>query len=206
MNKFPFKKTDNIKSFTIDYHNYYCQAMKELNFNILTKIIKEIEKNIKNSKKILVCGNGGSAAISNHFICDYSKYMATGTNLNPNMISLSSNVEMITAIGNDFGYEKIFSYQVERFAQKGDILIVISSSGNSENILNAIKSAKKKKIKSISLTGFGGGKAHRLSDLGIKFPQKNYGVIEDLHHKVMHLICQFIKQKYLKNNLNSVSF
>jgi len=206
MTNFPFKKFSDIKSFANEYHKYFCEAIMELEYTVLKKIIIAIEKNIKNSRKILVCGNGGSAAISNHFLCDYSKYMATGTNLSPNMLSLSSNIEMITAIGNDFGYEKIFSYQVDRFASTGDLLLVISSSGNSENILNAIKSAKKKKIKTISLTGFGGGKAHKISDFGLKFSQKNYGVIEDVHHKIMHLICQFIKQKNLNKNISLVSF
>ena len=86
------------------------------------------------------------------------------------------------------------------------ILLTISSSGSSENIINALKTAKMKKLKTISFSGFGGGKAHKLADYGIALKSKNYGIVEDLHHTLMHFICQFLRQKYATKNINQISF
>ena len=99
------------------------------------------------NKNIFVCGNGGSASISNHFICDHLKGTSSNTNLLPKIFSLSSNLEIITAIANDIKYDEIFSFQLSRLARQGDCLITISSSGNSENIIKAIKWAKKINLK-----------------------------------------------------------
>ena len=155
----------------------------------ICKIISKILK--KNT--VFCIGNGGSASISNHFVCDLVK----GFNYKKkfSMISLSSNIEMITAISNDISYEDIFSFQISKYAKKGDLLFAISSSGKSKNIINAIKEAKKKSIKTISLTGFDGGVAMKLSDYNINIDSKNYGVIEDMHSFIMHAICQHLHKE-----------
>ena len=120
---------------------------------------------MQKKKNIFICGNGGSASISNHFVCDHQKGSSMETKLMPGIISLSSNIEIITAISNDISYDHIFSYQLERLAKPGDGLITISSSGNSKNIILAIECAKNKKLTTISLNGFNGGKANKISQI-----------------------------------------
>ena len=94
----------------------------------------KILETIKKKRTIFVCGNGGSAAISNHYICDYLKFLRQNSNFKPRIISLSNNIETITAISNDINYDQIFKYQAESLFEKNDLLIAISSSGNSNNI------------------------------------------------------------------------
>ena len=118
----------------------------------------------------------------------------------PKIISLSSNLELITAISNDIKYDEIFSFQLARLANKDDCLITISASGNSKNIINVIKWAKANNLKTISLNGFDGGKAKKLSDFSVNVPSNNYGIIEDLHQSIMHILSQSIRMKFLKKN------
>lgn len=204
--KFPTKKYLSIKEFSLDYLKLRYEDISNINFNLLQKIIKLLERTIKSDNTLFVCGNGGSSAISNHFVADYLKYARTNTTIKPKIISLSNNLETITAISNDFNFNDVFSYQFESLAKKGDVLLTISSSGASKNIIKALKTAKKRNIKTISFSGFGGGTAHKIADLGIALKSKNYGIVEDLHHTLMHFICQFLRQKYLNKNINKISF
>ena len=107
----------------------------------------------------------------------------------------------MTAISNDNKYDCVFSDQIEQIGQKSDILITISSSGKSQNIINAIRVAKKKSITTISLTGFDGGISKKIADINLHINSYNYGIIESMHHTIMNLISQFLKNKYfsLKN-------
>jgi D-sedoheptulose 7-phosphate isomerase len=200
------KKYNNISNFSKDYISILSDTLHKVDFNSLSKIVSLIEKKIKNKKTLYVCGNGGSAAISNHFVCDYLKYMKTDNNLCPKIFSLSSSNELLTAISNDISYDKIFSYQLKVLASSGDILLVISSSGNSKNLIEVIKAAKKMNIKTISFTGFDGGIIKRISDYNLHFNYKNYGISEDLHHISMHLICQYIRMKYSNKDVKKIKF
>ena len=195
--KFPNKKYHNLIKFKDDYYKSLIEAFNSINFNKLNQIIKILDKAYKNPKrKILVCGNGGSAALANHFACDHQKILNETKKLKPFLLSLSSNTALITAISNDNNYAKVFSDQILQIANKNDILITISSSGSSKNIVNAIKEAKKNKLISISLTGFDGGLSKKIADYNIHVTSKNYGIIESLHHTIMNLISQFLKNKY----------
>lgn len=200
------KRYNNISNFSKDYISILSDTLHKIDFNSLSKIVSLIEKKVKNKKTLYVCGNGGSAAISNHFVCDYLKYMRTDNNLLPKIFSLSSSNELMTAISNDISYDKIFSYQLKVLACSGDILLVISSSGNSKNLIEVIKAAKKMNIKTISFTGFDGGIIKRISDYNLHFNYKNYGISEDLHHISMHLVCQYIRMKYSNKNVNKIKF
>ena len=190
---FPSKKYTKIKEFADEYFSQLNRLLRKIDSKELDRITKVLKNTIKQKKTLFVCGNGGSAAIANHFLCDYAKYVATNTNIKPRIISLSSNIEILTAIANDIGYNKSFSYQLDNLGNPGDVLLVISSSGNSPNIINTIKLAKKKKIKTIALTGFKGGHAHKLTDYKLNFGISNYGISEDSHHILMHVVCQFIR-------------
>ena len=148
---------------------------------------------IRERRSIYSCGNGGSCAISNHLLCDFEKGIQTGTGFKPRVISLSANVELMTAIANDMTYDDVFVYQLQSLASPGDVLMTISSSGNSENIVRAATWAHDNRVKVIALTGFGGGRSAKLADVNIHVPAENYGVIEDLHQSVMHILAQSLR-------------
>jgi phosphoheptose isomerase len=142
---------------------------------------------------VFACGNGGSAAIANHLQCDHLKGIRTATDLAPRVVSLSSNIELITAIANDLAYENIFSYQLQSQSSAGDVLLAISSSGSSPNIVRALTWARDHDLRTIALTGFTGGAAVDIADVAIHVPGGNYGVVEDLHQAIMHALAQYIR-------------
>lgn len=143
---------------------------------------------------VFSCGNGGSASIANHLQCDHLKGIRTATDLAPRVVSLSSNVELLTAIANDLAYEDVFSYQLQSQAAPGDVLIAISSSGRSGNIVRALTWARDHGLGTIALTGFEGGDARMLAEVTVHVDGANYGVVEDLHQTVMHALAQYIRQ------------
>lgn len=191
------KKNISAKKFFVNYVNKLSRILKDKHFNEIERISVHLEKVIKSNKNIFVCGNGGSASISNHFLCDFNKGLKTHSKntLKPKVISLSSNIEIITAISNDINYDKIFSYQLENFFKKNDLLVTFSCSGNSKNIIDVIKYAKKKGIFTISFTGFASKFTSRLTDINLNLNCKNYGICEDIFQSLMHMISQKIITK-----------
>jgi phosphoheptose isomerase len=143
---------------------------------------------------VFSCGNGGSAAIANHLQCDHLKGIRTTTDITPRVVSLSSSVELLTAIANDIAYEDVFVYQLQSQSSAGDVLIAVSSSGRSPNIVRAVRYAREQGLKTIALTGFDGGAAHALADVGIHVDAANYGIVEDMHQAIMHALAQYIRQ------------
>ena len=165
-----------------------------------TKLIEEIGKILtqcfKDGNKMLICGNGGSAADAQHIAAEFvGKFYKIDRPALP-AIALNTNTSIITAIGNDFGYDMTFSRQVEALGQKGDILVAISTSGNSVNALEAVKVAKEKGMKVISFTGEGGGKLGEVSDLIVKVPSKNTPIIQNMHIAILHVICELVENKF----------
>jgi phosphoheptose isomerase len=147
------------------------------------------------------CGNGGSAAISDHLVCDCAKGTRTDTGWTPRVISLSATTSLITAIANDIAYGEIFAYQIDSFGRPGDVLLTISSSGNSPNVIRAIEAARARGMRSISLTGFDGGGSAKLADVNIHVDAGNYGVIEDAHQSIMHILAQYLRQSRMPDDL-----
>lgn len=186
----------NIKEFLQDYIEILSKKILNSNIDNLEKAAKAISSAAKTNRTIFVCGNGGSAAISNHYVCDYLKFLRQHSKLKPKVISLSSSIETITAIGNDFSYDQIFKYQAESLFEKNDLLIIISSSGNSKNIVEVLKYAKKKKVKTIGFSGFNGGYLKSNSDISININTLNYGMSEDSHHILMHVILQYLIKNF----------
>ena len=189
-----------IKKFYLNYIDSLNSSLKKIDIKKLSSIVDLLIATFKTKNKIFVCGNGGSAAISNHYICDYLKLLRYNTNFKPKILSLVDNVETLTAIANDYDYSEIFKYQAESLADKGDVFIIISSSGNSENVIKLAKWANNNKCKIISFTGFNGGKLKKLSDININIEENNYGRIEDSHHILMHIIMHYItlSNKHIK--------
>jgi len=153
----------------------------------------------KSGRTIFSCGNGGSAAIANHLVCDCLKGVRAGSYLKPRVVSLSATVELITAIVNDIGSNEMFSYQLETLAGEGDVLIAISSSGASPNIISALKLAKARGMRTIAMTGFTGGEAAKLADVALHVDAHNYGVVEDTHQSLMHILAQYMRHSHLED-------
>ncbi|HEX6519251.1 MAG TPA: SIS domain-containing protein [Streptosporangiaceae bacterium] len=144
--------------------------------------------------RTFACGNGGSASIANHMQCDHVKGVRTATDLNPRVLSLSTNVELLTAIANDLGYENVFAHQLQSQSRPGDVLVAVSSSGRSPNIVRALTWARDNGLRTIAITGFDGGEARTVAEVCIHVDCANYGVIEDLHQAIMHALAQYIRQ------------
>jgi D-sedoheptulose 7-phosphate isomerase len=145
--------------------------------------------------EVFICGNGGSLTMSEHFHCDHGKGIYFDTNIKPKIQPLTSSA-MVTAIANDIGYDSVFSFQLEFKSKKNDILIAISASGNSPNIIKAVQKAKELEMITIAFTGFDGGKVKNLADINLWINDNNYGIIEDCHQALMHIISQNIRMNY----------
>lgn len=145
-------------------------------------------------RQVFACGNGGSAAIADHLECDHLKGIHRETDLSPKVRSLAANVALLTAIANDFAYDEVFAFPLARLSRAGDVLVTISASGNSPNIVKAIECANARGLTSIALTGFDGGRARQLAQISLHVAIGNYGVVEDIHQGLMHVLAQYIRQ------------
>ncbi len=182
----------------VDYFRNYearrAGAMSSVAETELERAFQVLSEAVESRRSAFVCGNGGSTAVSNHMICDFNKGIRTGTGLRPRFHSLSTSIETIMAIANDISFEEVFSFQLESLADKGDVLVTISSSGNSPNILRAMDAAKTIGMTTIALTGFDGGGAAKRADINLHVSADNYGIVEDCHQSLMHILAQFLRQ------------
>jgi phosphoheptose isomerase len=154
---------------------------------------------------VFSCGNGGSASIANHMQCDHLKGVRTTTDLAPRVVSLDANIELLTAIANDLGYEDVFAYQLQSQSGPGDVLIAVSSSGRSPNIVRALRWARDHSLRTIAFTGFGGGDSRAVAEVAIHVDCANYGIVEDLHQTIMHALAQYIRQSRMTADVISSS-
>jgi len=185
-NNIPFK--DGIFSLE-DYSDSIISAIKTIEEEKIALCTEKIEETFTNNNQIIFAGNGGSHAIAMHMACDYGKGLKRHLEDKLMVSSLGSNNALSSAIANDFGYENLFSAELEMIGKEGDLLIAISSSGDSPNILNAIKTSKKRGIFTIGLTGFNGGGLRKESDISIHIDLDNYPGVEFLHQYCLDLIC-----------------
>ena len=176
--------------------NYFTFLQSLLGREELTLSIKKASQIIfdciSNKNSIWILGNGGSASTAEHFETDlcFVRYEKKGLKINAS--ALTGNSALITAISNDIGFERVFSHQLERKASRGDLCVVISASGNSLNLINAVKVAKQMELKSIGLLGFDGGELASQVDFSIvvKTETGKYGPVEDIHLAICHAISQ----------------
>ena len=159
----------------------------------ISSALELIEAAYHENRQIFIAGNGGSAATANHFSCDFSKNAVKNSERKPKLISLSTNIEYLTAIGNDIDYNCVFSKQLQNLMNDGDLVILISASGNSPNVVNAAEYAKSKNGKLISLTGFDGGHIGKISDVSINVPVNSYEQAEDMHMIILHMFVSHFK-------------
>ena len=194
---FPDRPYESASSYFGAYLDESARAAASIDPEDITKAAGLLVEAYRRGSQVFSCGNGGSAAIANHLQCDHLKGVRTGTELAPRVVSLSSNMELLTAIANDIGYEEVFSYPLQSLSQPGDVLFAISSSGRSPNIVKALEWANAHGLRTIALTGFDGGPARKRAEVAVHVDCANYGVIEDLHQGVMHALAQYIRQSSL---------
>ena len=200
---FPDRGYPSIAAYCDDYLARLARAGASIDRAALARAADMLDAAFGRSAWLFVCGNGGSAAIANHLLCDVAKGVQTDTGVLPRVMSLSSNLEMVTAIANDIAFEDCFLYQLRTAARAGDLLMTISSSGDSENIVRALRWAAESDMESIALTGFDGGRAAPLATVNLHVDGDNCGVIEDTHQSIMHMIAQFLRQAQMPDALIS---
>jgi D-sedoheptulose 7-phosphate isomerase len=150
----------------------------------------------RNNKQVFVVGNGGSSSTASHMAADLAK-----NTIGPNMkrlriMSLNDNAAIMTALANDLGYENVFSEQLTNLIQAGDVLVVVSASGNSPNVLNAMRYARSQSAEVIGLLGFDGGAAAGLADIALVVDSEHYGVVEDIHLIINHILVDYFKSRF----------
>jgi D-sedoheptulose 7-phosphate isomerase len=199
--QFPNEPVAAAGDFAERYIAALTDAARTLDAPAIAAAAKLICETIDRGGTIYACGNGGSGAIANHLLCDFAKGIQTDTALRPRVVSLSAHTELMLAIGNDIDFAEIFAYQLRSWGRNGDLLLAISSSGNSENIVRAVDWARDNGIATIAFTGFDGGRVRSLARVNIHVAAGNYGIVEDLHQSCMHLLAQYIRQSYMPPDL-----
>jgi len=175
-------------SFAEKYKASALEAIAHIDTARVEQAIQWFEEARDANRHIFVCGNGGSASTASHFVCDIVKGASYDRDQRFRILALTDSLPTITAYSNDVGYECIFAEQLKNFAQAGDVVMCISGSGNSPNVLRAIEYANSIGCKTIALTGRNGGKLGPLAQLNIQVPVPHMGRIEDAHMVICHMI------------------
>lgn len=160
---------------------------------LIDRVSKEIIKALKNKKKVLFCGNGGSAADAQHLASELSGKFYLDRKALP-AEALHVNSSFLTAVANDYSYEEVFSRAIEASGKNGDVLFAISTSGNSANIIRAIKKANEKGMITVGLTGETGGRMNEICKYLIKVPSKDTPRIQECHVLIGHIICEIVEK------------
>jgi D-sedoheptulose 7-phosphate isomerase len=185
---------------TKDYLLAVQDILAHLDHEVVDRMIDVIWRGYEEGRTLFVFGNGGSAALASHFACDIGKGTVAGRAKRLKTIALTDNVALITAWANDKAYEEIFSEQLESLAEKGDIALAISGSGNSPNVIRGLEAGRRLGVQTLVLTGFAGGRAKTLADLCLIVPSDSMQHIEDAHLCATHAIFLAIRQRMMLNN------
>jgi len=183
----------NLKNKFKEYISKFLLVIENIELDNIEILTNKLIECYKKEKTVFICGNGGSAANALHWANDFS-YPITGPLCKGiKMNALCSNTAVMTCLGNDIGYNKIYAHQLNILGNQGDLLIVLSGSGNSENVLQAIEVAKEKNITTISILGFDGGKCKEKSDISIHIKTNNMQYAEDAQLVINHMLMTNIK-------------
>jgi D-sedoheptulose 7-phosphate isomerase len=193
MNKIDNFFTKNIVQFSKSYFDYLKEIFDKINLLEIQVFVETILSARERGSTIFFMGNGGSAATASHFAND----LAFGSNDYEKpfkVMSITDNVPVLTALGNDYGYNEIFVRQLKIYGEKDDVLVGISASGNSQNLINAFEYANSIGIRTVALTAFDGGKMKNIAEQGVHVPTeiKEYGPAEDMHMILDHLVGNYL--------------
>ena len=161
----------------------------------IEKVVEVVTSAFKNGKRVYFCGNGGSAADAQHIAAEFSGRFYTDRKALP-AEALHCNTSYLTAVANDYGYDVVYARMIDGIGEKGDILIGLSTSGNSGNIIKAFEVAKDKGIITVAFTGITGGQMKAISDYLINVPSADTPRIQESHITIGHIICQLVEEKY----------
>ena len=184
-----------VEDFARWYRERTLEQWDRLDLTALAKVAAVVERAQAAGRFVWVCGNGGSAASAAHVGCDFGKTASRKGAKPLKCVSLSDNTAFMTAIGNDLSFDATFSRQLENVVAKDDVVVLISGSGNSANLVAAAKLARRRGARVVSLLGFDGGRLKALSDEVLLIPCDQYGVIEDMHMAVAHILTFYLKQR-----------
>ncbi|MBI1756187.1 MAG: SIS domain-containing protein [Fimbriimonas ginsengisoli] len=179
------------------YADELAAALRALPFDTITLVGDLLADACRNGAQVFIIGNGGSAATASHMACDLAKTTLGKVADLParrlRALALTDNVPLITAWANDVSYDSVFSEQLRGLARAGDVLIAISASGNSPNILRCLEAARELGVKTVGFLGFGGGAALALCDLAVVVDSRDYGIVEDAHSALNHMLTASLK-------------
>lgn len=178
-------------TFAEEYKQELVKTIDTLDLSRIEQAIEWFRDARAHGRRIFVCGNGGSASTASHFACDIVKGASYGRDSRFRIMALTDSLPTITAYSNDVSYDCCFAEQLRNFAEAGDIVMAISGSGNSPNVLNAVETAKSIGCRTLALTGRDGGKLGKMADLNIQAPVPHMGRIEDAHMIVCHMIAYY---------------
>ncbi len=181
--------------FVDNYYRRFVEVLESFDRAPRQEILEVLDRVQESGGTVWVAGNGGSAAISDHTVCDATK--GTDVEGQPPLrtISLSSNVAMLTALSNDYCYADAYWRQLAYYLQPNDAVLLVSSSGNSPNVVEACRYARKQGATTIAFVGFGGGELRELADHVVWIPVDNYGMAEDTHQSLVHVITQYLRAR-----------
>ena len=163
----------------------------------IEKVVEVIVSAFQNGRRVYFCGNGGSAADAQHLAAEFSGRFYTDRKALP-AEALHCNTSYLTAVANDYSFDVIYSRMIDGIGQEGDVLVGLSTSGNSKNIIKAFEKAREKKIITVGFTGESGGEMKSLSDFLINIPSTDTPRIQESHIMAGHIICQLVEEKYFK--------
>ncbi|MFR7590520.1 MAG: SIS domain-containing protein [Longibaculum sp.] len=187
-----------------DYISSEIEVLNNLDIDSINEVINLLIETSKNHKRIYVFGNGGSSATASHFQNDFGKGVSEYVDDKFKFQCLNDNVPTVMAIANDIGFDEIFRFQLKGVIEPGDIVIAISGSGNSENVIKAVEYAKSCGNKIVGLTGYKGGKLKELSDISLHAPVNSMQITEDIHMIFDHLMMSILyKHLCNKNHLSN---
>jgi D-sedoheptulose 7-phosphate isomerase len=182
----------DFRDFVDDYYRRFAEVLAAFDRAPMEGVLEVLQRTRDNGGTVWVAGNGGSAAIADHSVCDATKGTHVEGQPPLRTISLSSNPAMLTAISNDIGYEDVFRRQLSYYLKPNDAVLLVSSSGNSPNVIEACRYAKGRGIPTIAFVGFDGGALRELADHAVWIPVDNYGIVEDTHQSLVHVITQYL--------------
>jgi len=168
-----------------------------LKFKNVEQVALLIVSSIRSGGKLMVCGNGGSAADAQHMVAEFVNRFLKERKPLP-AISLTTDTSNLTSIANDYSFDYVFSKQVEAIGKSGDVLMGISTSGNSKNVLNAIEAARRLGIKTVGLLGRDGGVIKRVCDIALIVPSDSTPRIQEVHGFIIHAVCQMVEDEFTR--------